>query len=206
MHQHDLHSCFKVCNYAAGNSSRPFSDSYHGPLNACDGVRRVTGLHRDLAVSAEDPTDPHIPLSKNRLRPSRCEFCAGSKHIWSYKLPTQNSQQEGRSQWDMCIGVGSSAETARSLRNPETRRTPSYDIIRQSSFREFMTHSSWLSVRRNKEHVTLTNFFVKFLSMRIKNGASIWVCLFTKFRHVNEISYRDMLFKKSTQKQKNTNG
>ena len=43
-------------------------------------------------------------------------------------------QREGRSpvlQWDVGIGVGSSAETAGSLRNPETRRTPSYEQSRR---------------------------------------------------------------------------
>ena len=47
-----------------------------------------------------------------------------------HRTPAQNSQREGRSpvfQWDVWIGVGSSAETARFLRNPENRRTrPSY--------------------------------------------------------------------------------
>ena len=51
-------------------------------------------------------------------------FVANS--VWVFCA--QNSQREGRSlvfQWDVWIGVGSSAETARSLRNPETQRTPS---------------------------------------------------------------------------------
>ena len=47
----------------------------------------------------------------------------------SVRLCAQNSQREGRSpvfKWDVWIDVGSTTQTAGSLRNPETRRTPSY--------------------------------------------------------------------------------
>ena len=53
-----------------------------------------------------------------------------------HRTPAQKSQRKGRSlqregrslvfQWDVWIGEGSSTETAVSLRNPESRRTPSY--------------------------------------------------------------------------------
>ena len=98
-----------------------------------DGVRRVSGLRRDPAVSSEDPqTDPHIPL-KNRLRPSH----QNSVRVANYfKLQITRTEllREGRRRslfffGGMCsvwICVGSSAETAGSLLHPETRRTPSY--------------------------------------------------------------------------------
>ena len=77
-------------------------------------------------------TDPNIPLGKMILS-------------LSWQTPTlsfrvfcaRNSQQEGRSlprqggdhltQWDVGISVGFFTDTTGSLRNPETRRTPSYD-------------------------------------------------------------------------------
>ena len=97
-----------------------------------DGVRRVSGLRREPVVSVKNCT--LIPTShwkrwsrpcRDRLQPSRCEFCA------------RNSQREGRSlprqgrdhlfQWDVGIIVGFSTDTIGSLRNPETRRNPLYE-------------------------------------------------------------------------------
>ena len=53
-----------------------------------------------------------------------------------HRIPAQNSQRDGRSlprqgrdhliQWDVWISVGFFTETTGYLRNPETRRTPSY--------------------------------------------------------------------------------
>ena len=97
-----------------------------------DGVRQVWGLRIEPVVYVENPT--RIPTShwkrgirpsRGRFRPSRCEFRA------------QNLQREGRSlpregrgplfQWDVGINVGFFTETTGSLRNPKTRRTPSYE-------------------------------------------------------------------------------
>ena len=64
---------------------------------------------------------------------------AGSRDYFASSVRVfcaRNSQREGRSlprqgrnhlsQWDVGISVGFFTETAGSLRNPETRRTPSY--------------------------------------------------------------------------------
>ena len=74
-------------------------------------------LHRSTHYTEKQDPDPLVASSVR-------VFCA------------QNSQREGRSvpregrspvfQWDVWIGVGSSAETARSLPNPGVRRTSSY--------------------------------------------------------------------------------
>ena len=58
-----------------------------------------------------------------------------------HKTPGQNSQREGRSlprqgrgplfQWDVGISVGFFTETTGSLRNPETRRNPSYTYMKE---------------------------------------------------------------------------
>ena len=48
-----------------------------------------------------------------------------------HRIPAQNSQREGRGplfQWDAGISVGLSTENTGSIRNPETRRTPSYGL------------------------------------------------------------------------------
>ena len=101
-----------------------------------DGVGRVSGLHREPVVSVENPT----------LSPTS-HFKKMIPTLFSWKTPTfvassvrvfcaRNSQQEGRSlprkgrdhlfQWGVGISVGFSKETSGSLRNTETRRTPSY--------------------------------------------------------------------------------
>ena len=49
-----------------------------------------------------------------------------------HRTHAQNSQREGRGplfQWAVGISVWFSTETTGSLRNPETRRTPSYTLV-----------------------------------------------------------------------------
>ena len=103
-----------------------------------NGVRRVSGLRREPVVSLKNPTlipnshwkddpDPLVGDSDPLVASSVRVFCA------------QNSQREGRSLpregrdhlflWDVGISVGFSTGTTGSLRNPETRRTPSYVTI-----------------------------------------------------------------------------
>ena len=59
------------------------------------------------------------------------EFCAGYVLLQIVRNPHRILARESESviQWDVWIGVGSSAETAGSLLNPETRRTPSYEKL-----------------------------------------------------------------------------
>ena len=76
-----------------------------------DGVRWVSGLRRDLAVSVEYPYTLRVLC---RLRT-----------ILINKLPAKNLQREGRSLF--FIGIcGYVWGLLRKLRGPETRRTQSY--------------------------------------------------------------------------------
>ena len=80
-----------------------------------------------LSLRRRSHTNPHIPL-KNRLRPSCCKFCAGCELF----EVISNSHRTHNERVGVCFSVGcvgSSSETARSLRNPETWRTPSYMYI-----------------------------------------------------------------------------
>ena len=100
-----------------------------------DGVRRVSGLRREPLVSVKNPTLIPHPNEKDDPDPVVAEsdpLVASSVRVFC----ARNSQREGRSlprqgrdhlfQWDVGISVGFFTETTGSLRNPETRRTPSY--------------------------------------------------------------------------------
>ena len=67
------------------------------------------------------PTEKHTPTLSQ-------EFCADCElfELTSNPHRTLAKGSESVFQWDVRICVGSSEETAGSLRNPETRRTPSY--------------------------------------------------------------------------------
>ena len=89
--------------------------------------RRVSGLRRDPAVSTEAPTHIHTPHCKTDYDPLvrvLCGLLITSKVRNPRRILPKGS--ESVFQWNVWIGVESSAETAGSLRNPETRRTPSY--------------------------------------------------------------------------------
>ena len=77
---------------------------------------------------------PHPDPGPNRFDGSG--FCAEPSSVRVFCA--QNLQRQGRSlpregrgslfQWDLGISVGFFTETTGSLRNPKTRRTPSYDV------------------------------------------------------------------------------
>ena len=91
-----------------------------------DGVRRVSGLRRDPAVSTHPTEQQTSTLSQ--------ESCAGYLLLQSVRNPHRILARGSESvfKWDVWIGVGSSAENAGSLRNSETRRTPSIIYINPS--------------------------------------------------------------------------
>ena len=102
-----------------------------------DRVRRVSGLRWEPVVFVKNPT--LIPAShwerwsrpcRGRLWPSRCEFCVG---VLCTEFATRGSESATRGSgssflvgcWDQW-GKLFFTETTGSLRNPNTRRTPSY--------------------------------------------------------------------------------
>ena len=107
--------------------SRDYVGNQQSPWRTPHRTRHPTKKHdSDPLVEASDP------------------LVASSVHTRKELATGRSLQREGRSQvfqWDVWFGVGSSTETAGSLRNPETRRTPSnawctvikhYDVIRST--------------------------------------------------------------------------
>ena len=88
-----------------------------------------SGLHREPAVSAEDPTHSTEKQTPTLIAKILC------KPFEAISNPHRTLARGSESvfQWDVWICVGSSAETAESLRNPETRGTPSYVRQREKS-------------------------------------------------------------------------
>ena len=84
-------------------------------------------LHVFTHPTEKQDSDPLVADPDPLVASSVRVFCA------------KDSQREGRSpvfQWDVLIVVGSSTETAGSLRNPETRRTPTYLALQtQNTFK-----------------------------------------------------------------------
>ena len=92
-----------------------------------DGVRRVSGLRMEPAVSVEDLTYicvSHWKVDSDPLVGNLCGLIISYFVRNTHKFLTRGT--EWTFQWDTQICVRSSTETVGSLRDPETRRTPSY--------------------------------------------------------------------------------
>ena len=75
-------------------------------------------------IHEKDDPDPVVADSDPLVASSVRVFCARNSQRESRSLPRQG--RDHLFQWDGGISAGFFTETTSSLRNPETRRTPSY--------------------------------------------------------------------------------